>query len=91
MTSSNELIRVFGSAGAARSSGIITRDGDGMVILWNFSFCKKGFEKSVSHRRRQTVRAQFSKDDVENSDSFYWIIDDDVGGDVGVEVELAAK
>jgi hypothetical protein len=33
MTSSNEFIRVFGSVGAAGSSGIPTRDGDGKVIL----------------------------------------------------------
>jgi hypothetical protein len=57
-----------------------------------FFFCKKGFEKSISHRRRQTVRTQFSKDDVESSDSSgYWIVDDDVDGDNGVWVDLAAK
>jgi hypothetical protein len=38
------------------------------------------------------VRTQFSKDDVESSDSSgYWIIDDDVNGDDGVWVDLAAK
>jgi hypothetical protein len=39
-----------------------------------------------------TARTQFSKDDVESSDSSgYWIVDNDVDGDDGVWVDLAAK
>jgi hypothetical protein len=57
-----------------------------------FLFCKKGLKKSISHRWRQTVRTQFSKDDMESSDSSgYRIIDNDVDGDDGVWVDLAAK
>jgi hypothetical protein len=38
------------------------------------------------------VGTQFSKDDVESSDSTgYWIVDDGVKGDDGVWVDLAAK
>jgi hypothetical protein len=40
----------------------------------------------------QLVRTQFSKDDVESSDSSVcWIVDDDINGDDGVWVDLAAK
>jgi hypothetical protein len=38
------------------------------------------------------VRTQFSKDDMEASDSSVcWIVDDDINGDNGVWVDLAAK
>jgi hypothetical protein len=38
------------------------------------------------------VRTQFSKDDVESSDSSgYWIVNNDVDGDEDVWVDLAAK
>jgi hypothetical protein len=44
--------------------------------------------KNRSHRRRQTVRTQFSKDDVDASDSLLvGLFDDDFNGDGRVRVD----
>jgi hypothetical protein len=47
---------------------------------------------SLSKEQIYIVRTQFSKDDVENSDSSdCWIVDDGVDGVDGVWVDLSAK
>jgi hypothetical protein len=49
-----------------------------------FSFVRKDL-KNRSHRRRQTVKTQFSKDDVEDYDLLVcWNVDDDINDDDGV-------
>jgi hypothetical protein len=71
ITSSSEVIQVFGSSGLPWASSWVTPDGDGIAILRNKLRVRTDFrKKKLSHRQRQTVRTQFSKDDVA---VFYWL------------------
>jgi hypothetical protein len=58
ISSSSEVIRVFGSSGLTKASGWATRDGDGTIVFQN-KFRVRTDLKNRSHRWHQTIRTQF--------------------------------
>jgi hypothetical protein len=72
ITSSSEVIRVFGSSSLTRASSWAACDGDEIAILRNKLKVRTDL-KNRSHKRCQTVRTQFSKNDVA---VFYWSVFD---------------